>query len=125
MTDMLPNHGTHLSPPFLATQMDNCQYTMGQIRQIQPILSWSNWEVDAALRTLEPHTFFPWVPHKLLATTLAMKKPHHSRQSICGGVPNPSGADDMVDPGWLPGALWMGILGVVLGEPREAGASWD
>lgn len=45
-------------------------------------------------------------------------------QSICGGVPNHSGAGDMVDPGWLSGRLWMDILSVNLGQPREAGVSW-
>lgn len=121
---MLPHHDTHLSPLFLATQMDNCQCTVEQIRQIQPILSWPNWEMDAPLTALELYTPFPWVPHKLLATTLTMKKQSHSRQSICGGVPSHSGVGDMVDPGWLSGRLWMDIFSVILGQPREAGALW-
>lgn len=82
---------THLSPPSLATQMANSQCTVGQIRPTQPILSWSDWEMDAPLRALELHTFFSWVPHKLLAPTLTMKKPHHSQQSICGMSPATEG----------------------------------
>ena len=51
----------------------------------------------------EFHTLFPWVPegwvpHELLATTLAMYWPCPSGQST-GGGPSHSGVGDMVGPG--------------------------
>lgn len=122
MTEMLPNHDTPLSPPSLATQRDNCQCTVGQIGQIQPILSWPNWEDGHSSEdTGAPHAL------SLGATQAPGNNPGNEearsqRAKHLWWCPQPW-VGDMVGPGWLSGGWEMDSLSVILGESREAGAS--
>lgn len=114
MTEMLPKHDTHLSPPSLATQRDNCQCTVGQTGQIQPILSWPNWEDGHSSEdTGAPHAL------SLGATQAPGNNPGNEearsqRAKHLWWCPQPW-VGDMVGPGWLSGGWEMDSLSVILG----------